>query len=138
MVSVREKDGSLRLCIDYRLLNLKSIPYRHPLPRIQDLFDTLGGYNLFPILDQGKAYHQGFITDGSRHTTAFISPWGLYQWVRIPFLLSNAPTTFQQSMEEMLDSLRDECCIPYLDDFLCNSKTFEDHVEVLRLVLRTL
>ncbi|KAL7874490.1 hypothetical protein SRHO_G00054600 [Serrasalmus rhombeus] len=56
-----------------------TIPDRHPLPRIQDMTDTLGGYSLFSILDQGKAYHQGFIAKGSQHLTAFITPWGLYE-----------------------------------------------------------
>lgn len=74
VVCVRKKDGSLRLCIDYRLLNQKTVPERHPLPRIQDLTDTLGGHAWFSILDQGKAYHQGFIDEGSRHLTAFITP----------------------------------------------------------------
>ena len=76
VVCVRKNNGGMRLCIDYRELNKKTVPDRHLILCVQDTLDNLGGKSWFSTLDQGKAYHQGFVQSDSQPMTAFITPWG--------------------------------------------------------------
>ena len=138
IVCVRKKDNSLRMCVDYRKLNLKTIPDRQPIPRVQDLLDGLHGQRFFTTLDMAKAYHQGYVRDICRKYTAFSTPWQLFEFLRVPFGLKNAPAAFQKYMNTALSGLLDKACLAYLDDILIFGKTFGEQKENLRLVLRRL
>ena len=136
VVCVRKKDQSLRLCVDFRALSKKTRPDRHPIPRIQEMLDTLIGNSWFSVLDQGKAYHQGFKSSNSQPLRAFITPWGFYEWVWIPFVFPrawNTPTFYG----ELLGRL-ERLCVPYLDDIIIFTATFKDPIENIRKVFRRL
>ena len=98
--------------------------------------DSLGGKQWFSVMDQTRAYNQGYFENSSRAKTAFVTPWRFYQWVRIPFGLMSAQGCFQRHMEEVLPDYRDLFVIPYLDDVIIFLNSFEDHVEHLWKVSR--
>ena len=136
MVCVRKKDGGLRLCIDFRKLNKKTIPDMQPIPRVQDILDNLHGQSWFTTLDMSQAYHQGEMSEKSTKFTAFSTPWSLYAWIRIPYGIMNAPAGFQRFINNCLAHLSHDICCAYLDDILVFSKTFNEHeINVKKLLI---
>ena len=101
IVLVRKKDGSLRLCVDYRQLNSKTRKDAFPLPRIEESLDALTGASWFSTMDLVSGYNQVPVTERDKAKTAFCTPFGLFEWNRMPFGLCNAPSTFQRLMQRL-------------------------------------
>ncbi|KAJ9532950.1 hypothetical protein QJQ45_018027 [Haematococcus lacustris] len=133
---VQKKDGSLKMCINYRALNKLTVRDRYPLPRIDDLFDKLAGKRVFSSLDLQSGYHQIRITEEDVPKTAFLTPMGQFQFKVLCFGLTNAPATFQRMMNNVFKPLINECVLVYIDDILVMSNTPEEHVQHLRQVLQ--
>ena len=127
IVLVRKKSGELRMCVDYRKLNAKTIKDSYRIPTIEELIDTLGGATWFATLDLSSGYHQVEIEECHRERTAFTAgPLGFYQYRRMPFGLTNAPSLFQRMMERVLSGSHLNTCLVYLDDIICFGKTISE------------
>lgn len=123
-----------RMVIDYRRLNEITIDDKYPLPNINDLFDMLGKSMYFTTLDLASGYHQLEVQEQDKPKTAFSTPFGHYEFNRMPFGLKTAPATFQRAMDNVLRGLQGIHCLVYLDDVIIFSKSLEEHAQKLRLV----
>ena len=134
-VLIRKKDGTVRWCLDYRRLNAMTVKDSHSLPLISDCIDSLSGSKYLSSLDMASGYWQIEVEPEDREKTAFITRWGLFEHVRMPFGLCNAPSTFQRAMNLVLRGMTWKTVLAFLDDVLVMGKDFSEHMTNLRDVL---
>ena len=123
------------MCVDYRQLNAKTRKDAFPLPRIEESLDALTGAHWFSTMDLASGYHQVPVAVGDHAKTAFCTPFGLFEWQRMPFGLCNAPATFQRLMERIFGDQQCQTLLLYLDDIVVFSTSVSQHLERLELVL---
>jgi hypothetical protein len=135
---VEKKDGTKRMCIDYRALNEVTIKNKYPLPRIEDLFDQLRGASVFSKIDLRSGYHQLRIRPSDIPKTAFITKYGLYEYTVMSFGLTNALAFFMYLMNSVFMDYLGKFVVVFIDDILIYSQSEEEHVEHLKMVLQRL
>ena len=135
---VKKKDGSLRLCIDYRQLNRLTIRNQYPLPRIDELFDQLQGSRVYSKIDLRSGYHRLRVQESAVPKIAFRTHYGHYEFLVMLFGLTNALASFMDLMNRVFQSYLDRLIIVFIDDILVYSGSSEEHSEHLRIVLQTL
>ena len=137
MLFVKKKDGTLRLCVDYRQLNKMIVKNKYSLPGIDDLFDPLKGTSIFSNIDLRSGYHQLRIKDEDVHKIVFRTRYGHYEFLVMPFGLTNAPTAFMDLMNHFFQPCVEQFVMVFIDNILVYSKDREDHDTHLRVVLET-
>jgi hypothetical protein len=135
---VHKKDGTLRMCVDYRALNKATVKNWYPLPRINDLFDCLSRAKVFSRIDLCLGYYQIRIAKGDEEKTACHTRYGSYEFLVMPFRLTNAPATFCTLMNDIFREWLDDFVVVYIDDILIYSGSLEEHEEHLRKMFQRL
>ncbi|GKD78574.1 putative reverse transcriptase domain-containing protein [Tanacetum coccineum] len=132
---VKKKNGSFRMCVDYRELNKLTVNNRYPLPKIDDLFDQLQGSSVYSKNDLKSGYHQLRVRDEDIPKTAFRTRCGHYEFQVIPFGLTNTPAVFMDLMNRVCKPYLDKFMIVFIDDILVYSRNKEEHTDHLRIIL---
>ena len=135
MLFVKKKDGSLRLCIDYRQLNKVTIKNKYPLSRIDDLFDQLQGARYFSKIDLRSGYHHLKIKSGDVPKIAFRTRYSHCEFLVMSFRLTNTPAAFMDLMNRVFRPFLDQFIIVFIDDILVYPRSEEEHVMHLKAVL---
>lgn len=131
---MRKKDGTWRLCVDYRHLNPQTVKNKHPMPIVEELIDELAGAYWFSKLDFTVGYHHIYITPEDTFKTTFKTHNGLCEFLVMPFGLTNAPATFQGIMNIIFQKLLRKGVLVFMDDILIYSATLEEHLKLLKEV----
>lgn len=135
IVIVRKRNGSIRMCVDYRLLNSRTVPDQYTTPCIDEALDSLSGSQWFSVLDLRSGYYQIAMAEEDKEKTAFICPLGFFQFERMPQGITGAPATFQRLMEKTVGDMNLLQVLVYLDDLIVFGKSLEEHEERLLKVL---
>ncbi len=138
IVVVRKRNGAVRLCIDYRKLNLQTIKDAYALPNLEETFSALTGSKWFTVLDLKSGYYQIEVEEADKAKTAFVTPLGFWEFNRMPQGITNAPSTFQRLMEKCMGELHLKEVLVFLDDLIIFSNTLEEHETRLMKVLTQL
>lgn len=135
---MQKKCGTWQFCVDYRKLNSITHKDAFPLPRIEDSLTSLTQAEWYSTLDFASGYWQVGVEESDKEKTVFTTPFGLFEFARMPFGLCNAPATFQRLMQRCLGKQLAESVLVYLDDVIVYSKNFTEHLDHLETVFQAL